>query len=356
MLYDKFSEKEMERIGTYKIPGSYGPASLEQPKLNTPITPRENMMRVMKGEGPMWLPNMNRDMNLVCPDMMPDASARAFGGTDWFGVEWEYEPLTKAAMVRPGTRRLSDITNWEKELVFPNLMDLDWEKDSKELYHMLPNDRFTYFVIYNGIFERTADLTSFEDTFCYLLEEQEALTAFYDRPIDWYIDLMKIARKYYHADMILFHDDMGSQKAPFFSPDIYEELFVPQYQKLTKAAHDEGMFISLHSCGNVRLQIPNFIKAGFDGWEGQEGVTDKDEIMEKYGDQLVQLGQFRIPADLTSDEEAVEYLHHMIDTRGKKGRCAYRIRDERPNKGPVDLEDEMYRYSRQVYDRLHDEK
>ena len=70
----------------------------------------------------------------------------------------------------------------------------------------------------------------------------------------------------------------------------------------------------------------------------------------------MQLGQFRIPADLTSDEEAVEYLHHMIDTRGKKGRCAYRIRDERPNKGPVDLEDEMYRYSRQVYDRLHDEK
>ena len=114
MLYDKFSEKEMERIGTYKIPGSYGPASLEQPKLNTPITPRENMMRVMRGEHPMWLPNMNRDMNLVCPDMMPDASARAFGGVDWFGVEWEYEPLTKAAMVRPGTRRLSDITNWEK--------------------------------------------------------------------------------------------------------------------------------------------------------------------------------------------------------------------------------------------------
>ena len=318
MLNQKFTEEEMTRIGSYKLPGSYGPASLEQPKLNTPITPRENMMRVMKGEQPMWLPNMNRDMNIVCPDMMPDASARAFGGIDWFGVDWQYEPLTKAAMVRPGTRRLSDITKWREELIFPDLNDLDWEKDSKELYHMLPNDRFTYFIIYNGIFERLADLTSFEDAFCYLLEEQEELTAFFDKMIEWYIGLTKIARTYYHADMILFHDDMGTQRAPFFSPEIYEELFIPQYQKLTGAVHEQGMFIALHSCGNVRRQIPNFITAGFDAWEGQEGVMDKDEIMETFGDQLVQIGQYQISGDLT-DEEAVEALRHMIETRGRKG-------------------------------------
>ncbi len=351
MLNQKFTEEEMTRIGSYKLPGSYGPASLEQPKLNTPITPRENMMRVMKGEQPMWLPNMNRDMNIVCPDMMPDASARAFGGIDWFGVDWQYEPLTKAAMVRPGTRRLSDITKWREELVFPDLNDLDWEKDSKELYHMLPNDRFTYFIIYNGIFERLADLTSFEDAFCYLLEEQEELTAFFDKMIEWYIGLIKIARTYYHADMILFHDDMGTQRAPFFSPEIYEELFIPQYQKLTGAVHEQGMFIALHSCGNVRRQIPNFITAGFDAWEGQEGVMDKDEIMETFGDQLVQIGQYQISGDLT-DEEAVEALRHMIETRGRKGRCAYRIRDNRPRKGNTDLEDEMYRCSRKFYDTL----
>ena len=351
MLNQKFTEEEMTRIGSYKLPGSYGPASLEQPKLNTPITPRENMMRVMKGEQPMWLPNMNRDMNIVCPDMMPDASARSFGGIDWFGVDWQYEPLTKAAMVRPGTRRLSDITKWREELIFPDLNDLDWEKDSKELYHMLPNDRFTYFIIYNGIFERLADLTSFEDAFCYLLEEQEELTAFFDKMIEWYIGLTKIARTYYHADMILFHDDMGTQRAPFFSPEIYEELFIPQYQKLTGAVHEQGMFIALHSCGNVRRQIPNFITAGFDAWEGQEGVMDKDEIMETFGDQLVQIGQYQISGDLT-DEEAVEALRHMIETRGRKGRCAYRIRDNRPRKGNTDLEDEMYRCSRKFYDTL----
>lgn len=348
MAHPQFDEKEMERIGSYKLAGSYGAAAVEQPKLNTPITPRENMRMMMRGEKPMWLPNMNRDLNLVCPDFMPDANARAFGGVDWFGVEWQYEPLSKAAMVKPGTRRLSDITNWEKELVFPDLSKMDWEKDATEVYHMMPNDRFTYFIIYNGIFERTADLTSFEDTFCYLIEEPEALDAFYGRMIDWYIDLIKIAKKYYYADMILFHDDMGSQKSAFFSPELFRELFLPHYQKLTKAIHDEGMFAALHSCGNVRVQIPNFIEAGFDAWEGQEGATDKDEIMETFDGKLAQIGQFEIPAGL-DDEGAVAHLHHMIENRARNGHCAFRIRDKRANPGTVNLEDEMYRYSRIFY-------
>ena len=85
-------------------------------------------------------------------------------------------------------------------------------------------------------FERTADLTSFEDAFCYLLEEPEALTEFYDRLAEWHIELIKIAKEYYHTDMILFHDDMGTQISTFFSPQIYKELFLPQYKKVTKGS------------------------------------------------------------------------------------------------------------------------
>ena len=57
--------------------------------------------------------------------------ARCKGGIDWFGIEWEYEPKTNAAMVKPGTRRLDDITNWES-LVFPDLSAIDWQKDYEE--------------------------------------------------------------------------------------------------------------------------------------------------------------------------------------------------------------------------------
>ena len=68
--------------------------------------------------------------------------------------------------------------------------------------------------------------------------------------------------------MILFHDDMGTQISTFFSPSTYEELFVPQYKKITKAAHDMGMYICLHSCGCIKTLMPLIIEAGFDAWEG----------------------------------------------------------------------------------------
>ena len=256
----------------------------------------------------------------------------------------EYEPLTRAAMVKPGTRRLDDITNW-KTLEFPDLRAIDWEKDYKERYEgKISKDRLTYFIIVNGFFERTADLTSFEDAFCYLLEEPEALTEFYDRLAEWHIELIKIAKEYYHTDMILFHDDMGTQISTFFSPQIYEELFLPQYKKVTKAAHDMGMYICLHSCGCIGSLMPLIIEAGFDAWEGQDSSNDKKAIMDQYGKDLAQCTLFVIPADM-SDEEAVAEVHKRVDELGVSGRFACRLKDEKPDR-KVDLAQELYRYSR----------
>lgn len=345
-----FSEDELKIVGSYTIPGVYGMPTTPRPRYDYPITPKENMMMMMRGEKPVWIPNQWRDNNIICPYACPDAYARSFGGIDWFGIDWQYEPLSAAAMVRPGTRRLSDITKWKEEIVFPDINAIDWEKDVKENYSMLPNDRFTYFVIQNGIFERIADLTSFEDTFAYLLEEQETLEEFLDALVDWHIDFMKVAKKYYHADMILWHDDMGSQKAPFFSPELFREIYLPRYQKITKACHDMGMFISLHSCGNVGLHMGNFADAGFDAWEGQDSANDRTALMEKYGDRIYQVGNFIIEGDKT-DEEAIEEIHHMVETRAKNGRFACRFSDARPHKGDADLEAELYRYSRIFYSK-----
>ena len=86
--------------------------------------------------------------------------------------------------------------------------------------------------------------------------------------------------------MILFHDDMGTQINTFFSPDIFEELFVPQYQKITKTTHELGMYICLHSCGCVGRLLPLFIRSGFDAWEGQDNANDKKALMDAHGKEL----------------------------------------------------------------------
>ncbi|MCH1981050.1 hypothetical protein MCG98_00485 [Ruminococcus sp. OA3] len=343
-----FNEKELEVIGEYSMPGIYGAPDCIVPKQNRPVTPKENMLRMLRGEMPLWVPNQTYDNNAIQPMIQPDAHARAFGGTDWFGIEWVYEPLSNAAMVKPGTRRLSDITNWKEELPFPDLSAIDWQKDYEENFKdRIAEDRFSYFPIVNGLFERTADLTSFEDAFCYLLEEPEVLTEFYDALVDWHIELMRIAHDVYHVDMILFHDDMGTQRSTFFSPDLYEELLLPQYQKITKAAHDMGMYICLHSCGCIGTLMPLIIRAGFDAWEGQDSANDKKAIMEEYGKDLAQCTLYVIPAEM-SDEDAVAHIHKTVDDLAMTGRFACRLRDNKADRA-VNLADELYRYSRTKY-------
>ena len=343
-----FNEKELEIVGQYSMPGIYGAPDSIVPKHNYPITPKENMLRMLRGEMPLWVPNQTQDNNAIQPEIMLDAKARNHGGIDWFGIEWEYEPLTKAAMVKPGTRALSDLTNGREEIKFPDLNAIDWQKDYEENYKgRIAEDRFSYFVIVNGFFERLADLTSFEDAFCYLLEEPEELTAFYDKLAEWHIQLIRIAKEVYHTDMILFHDDMGTQISTFFSPNTYKELFLPQYKKITKAAHDMGMYIALHSCGCIKTLMPLIIEAGFDAWEGQESANDMASIMEEYGKDLAQLFLYIIPATM-STEDAVADIHRRVDTLAMTGRWACRLRDEKPDR-EVNLADELYRYSRLKY-------
>lgn len=341
----KFNEDEWKVVGTHTQFGIYGSPDKEVPSYNYPITPKENMLRMLRGEKPLWVPNQEIENNAIQPLIMDDARARNFGGTDWFGIEWEYEPLTKAAMVKPGTRRLAELEDW-RTMPFPDLRAIDWEKDYKERYEgKISEDRLSYFIIVNGLFERTADLMSFEDAFCYLLEEPEELTAFYDKLVDWHIELIKIAKEVYNVDMILFHDDMGTQRSTFFSPDLYKELFVPQYQKITKAAHDLGMYITLHSCGCIKTLMPLIIEAGFDAWEGQDTANDKKAIIDEYGKDLAQCTLYIIPETM-SDEEAIADIHKKVDELGVTGRFACRLRDAKVDRG-IDLAEELYRYSRE---------
>ena len=126
--YRELIENELKVVGEYPVPGIYGAPNIIVPKYNYPITPKENMIRMLNGEMPLWVPNQSIENNPIQPLVMPDAKARNFGGTDWFGIQWTYEPLSRAAMVTPGTRALSDIENWKEEIKWPDLDAIDWKK------------------------------------------------------------------------------------------------------------------------------------------------------------------------------------------------------------------------------------
>ena len=88
-----FSKDELKKTRDY---GSYH-------GLTTPIPPKENLLRAIHHNNPLWIP-LRSDEVFFTPRIIPDNIARAFvmeskpydgpvGGKDMFGVEWEYIPV-----------------------------------------------------------------------------------------------------------------------------------------------------------------------------------------------------------------------------------------------------------------------
>lgn len=346
MATDEVYEKVIQAYG-------YGFLPYQVPKYNTPITPKENVRRMLKGEGPLWVPNINCDFNLLQPEIMPDASARNRGGVDWFGIEWEFEELSQAAMIKPGTRRLSDICNWEAELIWPDLDAIDWAADYAENYApFVSGDKATMFVIVNGCFERLADLTSFEDTLCCLLEEPEEVARLFDKFTDLHIKLMAIAKEYYHADIITYHDDMGTQRNSFMSEKTFRQLIVPHSKKLVAAAHAMGLAVNYHSCGHVENLLNAFIECGFDFWEGQDSANDISAVTAHHQNKIGIVSAF----DVGSDEATMKVnVLKRITEHGHFGKYIVWPFSENMEI-EIKANAEIYRVSREYFSRTQDDQ
>jgi hypothetical protein len=152
--------------------------------------------------------------------------------------------------------------------------------------------------------------------------------------IDTYVDL----------DGFSMHDDWGGQKNTFFSPDLCEEMIVPHMRKVTDYIRSRGKTAELHSCGNIGVQVPNMIKAGWQSWFPQP-MNDTHAIYEKYCDKiLVGVNSGIGDPEKMSDDELRAAAHAFIDKFMQPGKPCFFGYDMVSGKRP--FRDELYAYSR----------
>ena len=97
--------------------------------------------------------------------------------------------------------------------------------------------------------------------------------------------------------IILFCDDLGEKLGPMISPRLLKKLVFPWHKKICDMAHKRGTKVILHSCGNIREIIPNFIESGFDALNPIQSTVPMDifEIHEKFGDKITLVGNVPMP-------------------------------------------------------------
>jgi hypothetical protein len=310
-------QDELRIIDKYKAFSWFG-SPPEGPKYNTPISPTENLKRSVRREA-LWAP-MAAEIEMFAPKIIPDNTARGVvieteridndtqaGGPDFFGVEWEYITQVQGSMVRVGEGfppKVPDITQWEKYIEFPDLASYDWEGTFALNRDFLIPERPTMIIMMNGMFERLISLMGFENAAIALIDDDqkpsvhrffEKLCTFYDEYLDWYA-------KYYHFDVVCFHDDWGSQRSSFFSEELVREMIFPYLKHVFDKMHAQDIVTYFHSCGKIEPLVPVMIDAGADIWAGQM-MNDQLGVLKEYGkDIMLETGPLQIFHTYTDEE------------------------------------------------------
>lgn len=94
------------------------------------------------------------------------------------------------------------------------------------------------------------------------------------------------------VDCIAFVDDLGSENALLFRPELYDRFFFPWHAALCDLAHSFGAHVHMHSHGNINRILDRIVDTGIDmlnPLDPTEGM-DLATIKEKYGRRVTLVG------------------------------------------------------------------
>ena len=206
----------------------------------------------------------------------------------------------------------------------------DWS-EAEEFYETFPSAEYSgllppapegeeRYILVNWwytFFERHWSLRGMENALFDFFDYPEEVHRLYSRLTDYYIRLMERAKTQIGADGFFLSDDLGSQKAPLVSPYIFREFLKPYYSRLVRAAHEMGVHIWLHTCGNVTPFMEDFIEIGFDVIHPiQKRTMDAEKIAGEYGGRICILAGFDVQRVIPygTEEEVRAEVRWLIDT------------------------------------------
>ena len=351
-LTTKYSPAELTVRG--QIPSRFGPP---MDVYTTPITPRENTLRLYQGKTPMWPPfamGENADIMIDCDPENVARSPRPEGVSsdtpinDGYGVDWVYVDVVGGAMVRPGNPVCPDIGHWEDYVTIPDPDTWDWAGCYERNKEKLTPDRAVKINLPGCLFERLIAILDFSEAAVALIDDElkPSVHRFLRAVTDVHKKYYSLCKKWFNADIVNFNDDWGSQRAEFFSTETAREMLFPYIKEMCDYVHSLGMYWDLHCCGFVEGLVPLFVEAGYDSWGGQP-MNDKYKLKKLYGDRMLFTGHINCPPG-TPPEEQDAIIKEFFDTIGEDNRVFVE-----PNRDcPEGFREKIYEASRRNYDRL----
>lgn len=311
-----FSAQELRIVGQKPHPRPNMPPS---DLFDTPISYRENTLSLFWDKKPCFAVTNNDFVGLTC-DFYQEKLGRSRGQDgrkiDAFGVEWIYEPTAGGSITVAGQPKFTDVNHWKEAISMPDVNDWDWAADAAA--HPVDSRFAAEMTPVNGFwFERLISLMDFMNAAMALVDEEQtdAIHELFEATTQLACDIVdKVCQYWPSVDGFMFHDDWGSQKAPFFSDEVATELFLPHMQKVVNHVHNKGRYFGLHSCGHLEERAHIFVEAGIDTWQMQGTLNDVSKLYNQIGDKIalqVTIPEFDVNDEKAAVQAARDYVEHF---------------------------------------------
>jgi uroporphyrinogen decarboxylase len=186
--------------------------------------------------------------------------------------------------------RVKDPDAWAeaKERMQPDPSRVDWDRLRRNYRSWREQGAWISAAFWYG-FEVTYSHMVGPDLFLAMVEQPEWVLDMVNTYLDLCITMFEMVWDAgYHFDQVNTWNDMGFKGKQFMSVQMYRDLFKPADRRLAEWAHQRGLKMHYHSCGNINPLVPELIDAGIDLLNPMEVKAGMDPLQLKsdYGDKL----------------------------------------------------------------------
>ncbi|MBR3397588.1 MAG: uroporphyrinogen decarboxylase [Lachnospiraceae bacterium] len=255
------------------------------------LTIKENFIETIKGGHPdrfvkqfEYIEHINDPILFHCGD---DCEYEHQVTNDW-GITFYWPTGAPGPMPRhdSGYKLLNDISDWRDYIKAPDphqFPESEWEEYIAIAEKIDRKQKFVGSIIGNGIFEKMHSFMGVENAMMCFYEEPEDTHDLIEYLTDWYLECIPVQASHMHPDIVFQHDDWGSQKSLFFTPEIFEEFMLPAYEKMYACWRENGAQVIVHHSDSYAAElVPYMIKMGVDVFQGAVSDNNIPELLKKY--------------------------------------------------------------------------
>lgn len=201
------------------------------------------------------------------------------GDREYYDDEWGniwhrmIEGSNKGEIYKPFLQTWRDLKNLQP----PNYSHPTC-KEQTETFFRQASDKFKIVVLGGWVFDNARYLRGMAEYLYDMAANPDQLQQLHGIVAEVYEQKICLAGEA-GADGIFLSEDLGTETGMLFSTKMFRTYFKEMYEKLFQLAHDYGMKVIMHSCGQNRKILPDLLEAGVNVFQfDQPTLYDMEEL------------------------------------------------------------------------------